>query len=253
MLHFSPVKKAMILLTVLFGFFLALPNFLADSTRESLPSWAPSEKIRLGLDLQGGAHVLVSAQMGDVYQKRMDTLANDVRRVLREAGNIKRGTPVVKQDSVTVRIRDAADLERARIALNELPQPLQSGAITGINSTDLDITLDENRQAFRLQMNDAAKAELRDRTIIQALEVVRRRIDPEGIKEPTVARQGTDRILIQVPGAGSAREILDVIEEAAVLNFHVVTPSGQGDLVKGIKKPTQSIYPDAQEGGQLYR
>ena len=252
MLHFSPVKKAMILLTVLFGFFLALPNFLADSTRESLPSWAPSEKIRLGLDLQGGAHVLVSAQMGDVYQKRMDTLANDVRRVLREAGNIKRGTPVVKQDSVTVRIRDAADLERARIALNELPQPLQSGAITGINSTDLDITLDENRQAFRLQMNDAAKAELRDRTIIQALEVVRRRIDPEGIKEPTVARQGTDRILIQVPGAGSAREILDVIEEAAVLNFHVVTPSGQGDLVKGIKKPTQSIYPDAQEGGPLW-
>jgi preprotein translocase subunit SecD len=252
MLHFSPVKKAMILLTVLFGFFLALPNFLADSTRESLPSWAPSEKIRLGLDLQGGAHVLVSAQMGDVYQKRMDTLANDVRRVLREAGNIKRGTPVVKQDSVTVRIRDAADLERARIALNELPQPLQSGAITGINSTDLDITLDENRQAFRLQMNDAAKAELRDRTIIQALEVVRRRIDPEGIKEPTVARQGTDRILIQVPGAGSAREILDVIEEAAVLNFHVVTPSGQGDLVKGIKKPTQAIYPDAQEGGPLW-
>ena len=252
MLHFSPVKKAMVLLTVLFGFILALPNFLNDSTRNAMPSWAPSEQIRLGLDLQGGAHVLVSAQMDDVFQKRMDALANDVRRVLREAGGIKRGTPVVKQDSVTIRIKEAEDLERARIALNDLPQPLQSVAITGINSTDLEITLDEAKQAFRLQMTEPAKVELTDRTIIQALEVVRRRIDPEGIKEPTVARQGTDRILIQVPGADSAREILDVIDDAAVLNFHVVTPSGQADLVKGIKKPTQAIYPDVQEGGPLW-
>ncbi len=252
MLHFSPVKKAMILLTVLFGFILALPNFLNESTRNSLPSWAPSEQIRLGLDLQGGAHVLVSAEMDAVFQKRMDTLAQDVRRVLREAGNIKRGTPVVKQDSVTIRIRDAADLERARVALNELPQPLQSGAITGINSNDLEITLDEAKQAFLLKMTDQAKVELTDRTLIQALEVVRRRIDPDGIKEPTIARQGADRILIQVPGADSAREILDVIDEAAVLNFHVVTPSGQGDLVKGIKKPNQEIFPDIVEGGPLW-
>ncbi len=252
MLHFSPVKKAMIVLAVLFGAVLALPNFLNESTRNALPSWAPNEQIRLGLDLQGGAHVLVSAEMDEVFQKRMDTLAQDVRRVLREAGNIKRGTPVVKQDSVTVRIRDAADLDRARVALDELPQPLQSSAITGINTQDLEITLNEARQAFTLQLTDQAKVELRDRTLIQALEVVRRRIDPEGIKEPTIARQGTDRILIQVPGADSAQDILDVIDEAAVLNFHVVTPSGQGDLIKGIKKPDQEIFPDVVEGGPLY-
>ena len=157
MLHFSPVKKAMILLTVLFGFFLALPNLLSEGQRNALPSFMPTEQLRLGLDLQGGAQVLVSAQMDEVFEKRMKTLAIDVRRVLREAGNIKRGTPVVGDDSVTVRIRDAADLDRARVALNELPQPLQSGAITGINSNDLEITLDETRQAFTLTLTEAAK------------------------------------------------------------------------------------------------
>ncbi len=281
MLHFSPVKKAMILLTVLFGILLALPNFFADRVKPSndaevriaqalkaggraaprdietagqWPGLMPDSLLRLGLDLQGGAHVLVSAEMDAVFQKRMDTLASDVRRVLRESegGNIKRGKPVVKQDSVTVRIREVADLDRARVALNTLPEPLQSGAITGINSNDLEITLDDDKQAFTLQMTEAAKVELRDRTLIQALEVVRRRIDPEGIKEPTIARQGTDRILIQVPGADSAKEILDVIDEAAVLNFHVVHPSGQSDLIKGIKKPSQEIFPDAQEGGPLW-
>ena len=279
MLHFSPVKKAMILLTVLFGFLLALPNFFSDRVKPSndaelrietalkaggrasprdietasqWPGLMPDSLLRLGLDLQGGAHVLVSAEMEEVFQKRMDTLAADVRRVLREADRIKRGKPVVKQDSVTIRIREAADLERARVALNTLPQPLQSGAITGINSTDLEITLDEEKQAFTLQLTEPAKVELTDRTLIEALEVVRRRIDPEGIKEPTIARQGTERILIQVPGADSAKEILDVIEEAAVLNFHVVRPSGQSDLIKGIKKPDQEIFPDSQEGGPLW-
>lgn len=254
MLQFSPVKKVMIMLTVLVGMILALPNLLNNDQRAALPSFMPTEQLRLGLDLQGGAHVLVSAEMEEVFQKRMDTLAVDVRRVLREAGNIKRGTPVVRQNSVTVRIRDAADLERARIALSELPQPLQSGAITGINNDDLEITLDESRQAFTLTLTDAAKVELTDRTIIQSLEVVRRRIDPDGIKEPTIARQGTDRILIQVPGADSAREILDILDDPAVLSFHVVIPTAQSELQRGVKRSDQMILPssDPQDEGRLY-
>ncbi len=252
MLSFSPVKKVMILLTVLFGFVLALPNMLGEDTRNALPNFMPTEQLRLGLDLQGGAHVLVSAEMDEVFQKRMDSLANDVRRVLREGGNIKRRAPVVGPDSVSVRIVEADDLERARAALEELPQPLQSGAISGLNNNDLEITLDEGRRVFTLALTEAAKAELTDRTIIQALEVVRKRIDPEGIKEPTIARQGTDRILIQVPGAESARDILSVIDEAAVLNFHVVRPAGQNDLQNGIKKPGEAILPDAEQEGLLW-
>ena len=253
MLYFPTWKKAMIALIVALGALFALPNILGESTRTSLPSALPDKTIRLGLDLQGGAHVLVSAEMEQAFRRKMETLAVDIRTALREAGITKRGTPQVTNDTVTVRIPNNNELETARSALADLAQPLQSGQITGINSTDLDITLDEATNTFRLAMTEPAKVELTDRVIIQSLEVVRRRIDPEGIKEPTIARQGTDRILIQVPGAENAGEIIQVLADPAVLDFYVVnTELGQSDLQAGRTRPGFKVVPDAEEEGRLW-
>ena len=253
MLYFSPLKKAMIALIVVAGALFAMPNVIGEKARNSLPSFLPSDTINLGLDLQGGAHVLVSAEMDKVFEQKMETLARDLRVALREAGITKRGTPKVGPDFVTVKIPNKDEIETARTALEGLAQPLTSGQITGVNSTDLEVTLNEASSVFRLQMTEPAKAELTDRVIVQSLKVIRDRIDPEGIKEPNISRQGTDRVLIQVPGADSAQWILDRIGEPAVLSFHVVnTELGQSDLRAGKTRPGFKVLPDAEEEGRLW-
>lgn len=234
MLQIEPWKKVLILLTVLAGVLFAAPNMLGQDTRDSLPGWMPNEAVNLGLDLQGGAHVLVEAEMPPVFAAKIEETAERMRTLLREGGVTRRGRPEIEGDTVSVRIPRAEEVELARAALSRIPQPLQSVAITGVGANDYELVYDETTQTFALTFTEPAKVELTDQVLLRALDVIRRRIDPEGIKEPTIARQGEDRILIQVPGEGSADEIIRLINEPAVLSFHPVSQKyGQEDLRQG--------------------
>ncbi len=247
MLYIAPWKKVMIILMIIAGVLFALPNALNEERRAGLPDSLPSDTVNLGLDLQGGAHVLVEAEMDPVFEERREILAQQLRDNLREAGVKKRSRPIIDGDSVSFRIPDAAEVALARSVFEEIPEPLDN-AIGGAGGMDFELTENTESQTFTLTMTEGAKSQITEQVIIRSLEVVRRRIDPDGIKEPSVTRQGEDRILIQVPGAESAEAILRIISAPAVLGFHTVSLDyGQSDLVAGKVAAGYKIAPDLED------
>ncbi len=184
------------------------------------PNWAPSGLMNLGLDLRGGAHLLAEVQVEDVYATRIDGMWPDVRDALRDVrdqvGNVRRqpSVPGVLRVTVSNPAGMAAALEKVRA----LAQPVVS--LTGIGSDDIDITVED--ADIVVQLSKAEREATDSRTIQQSLEIIRRRVDEVGTREPTIQRQGTDRILIQVPGIGSATELKELIGTTAKLTFHPV-------------------------------
>ncbi|MDO5529488.1 MAG: protein translocase subunit SecD [Paracoccus sp. (in: a-proteobacteria)] len=188
------------------------------------PSFLPSGLVNLGLDLRGGAHLLAEVQVADVYRARMNALWPELRDALaleRETlGGVRRVS--APQDELHVEIENPDQMARALEIARRKTTPIVS--LTGMNQDDLAFTVDGNTLIVRL--TDAEKRLIADRTIQQSLEIVRRRVDEVGTREPTIMRQGSDRILIQVPGIGSADELKALIGTTAQLTFHQVVGRG---------------------------
>lgn len=184
------------------------------------PSWLPSGLINLGLDLRGGAYLLADVQVKDVYKERMNGLWPEVRDELRKQrdaiGSIRRvASPA---DELRVKISNAAAMPQAIEAVRDLARPILS--LTGAGSSDIEVA--GQGDTLIITLSEAEKAATDDRTVRQSLEIVRRRIDEAGTREPSIQRQGDTRIVIQVPGVGSAQELKDLIGQTAKLTFHPV-------------------------------
>ena len=205
----------------------------------------PPGVVNLGLDLRGGVHLLVEVQVQEVFDLRLKELRREAFNALREE-QIRRKIDI-RQDHVLVQITEAADMERAGEALNALAEPLGGGlgggfGVPGATLGALDLDITEQGQGYRIALSEAGQAEIVNRTMAQSVEIMRRRIDETGTREPTIQRQGTNRILIQVPGLGSSQELLDIIGKTAKLTFHPVINIGQ-DLTPG---PGQVVYPGSE-------
>lgn len=212
------------------------------------PEVLPSSLVNLGLDLRGGAHLLAEVQVADVYADRMDGLWPDVRDALREAratiGTIRRQDS--PPDQLRVRISEPAEITRAVAIVRGLAQPVTS--LTGVGSTDIEVTF-EGADVI-VQLSEAERQATDDRTLQQSLEIIRRRVDEVGTREPTIQRQGEDRVLIQVPGIGSAAELKEIIGTTARLTFHpVVNRTGDADAAPG---PRNMLLPSIDEPNTYY-
>lgn len=188
------------------------------------PNWLPGSLVNLGLDLRGGAHLLAEVQVDQVYKARMDGMWPDLRQALADQrttiGSIRR---VPSPDgTLAVEIENADQMQVAVEAARSLAVPVTT--LTGAGQEDLAVTASGN--TLTVQLSDAEKAVTDDRTIQQSLEIVRRRVDEVGTREPTIMRQGEDRILIQVPGIGSAAELKALIGTTAKLTFNPVIGTG---------------------------
>ena len=184
------------------------------------PSFLPSNLVNLGLDLRGGAHLLAEVRVEDVYTARMDALWPDVRDALRDirdqVGNVRRlPSP---DGTLRVAVSNPAGLTAALQAINALATPVVS--LTGVGQNDIEVVLEGDE--IVIQLSDAERTATDGRTIQQSLEIIRRRVDEVGTREPTIMRQGEDRILIQVPGVGSAEELKALIGTTAKLTFNPV-------------------------------
>ena len=184
------------------------------------PSWLPSGLINLGLDLRGGAYLLADVQVKDVYKERMNGLWPEVRDELRKQrdtiGSIRRvASPA---DELRIKISNTDAMPQAIEAVRALARPILS--LTGAGSNDIEVA--GQGDTLIITLSEAEKAATDDRTVRQSLEIVRRRIDEAGTREPSIQRQGDTRIVIQVPGVGSAQELKDLIGQTAKLTFHPV-------------------------------
>ena len=252
MLTFEPWKRWLILGLCALGILFALPNAVPEHLRNQIPDWLPNQSVNLGLDLRGGAHLLVEVQVQEVVAERMQSLRAEVRQALRDAGIRRNSPPRATESDVTVRITNAEDVPAATTALEGLARPIgglaagggfgMAGGIAGGSDLVVEAVGD---QSFRLSMSDVALSALTERTMAQSLEIIRKRIDESGTREPSIQLQGADRILIQVPGVGSAQEVLDIIGKTAKLTFHQVYDFGS-DL--GSPGPGRVIVGDPVDG-----
>ncbi len=212
------------------------------------PNWAPSGLVNLGLDLRGGAHLLAEVQVADVYKDRIDLLWPEVRDALREARDTVGAVRRQPSDDGVLRVRIAnpAGMERALEIVRGLATPVTT--LTGVGQSDIEVTAEG--EDIVVQLSEAERAATDTRTIQQSLEIIRRRVDEVGTREPTIQRQGADRILIQVPGIGSAAELKALIGTTARLTFNpVVGRTTDPDTVPG---PRNVLLPAADEEGVYY-
>ena len=174
MLHFSPLKTAGIALALFLGFLFSLPNFLSENTRLAMPEFLPSSTLNLGLDLQGGSHLLLSVDTDSVQRERLEDLTSDVRLALR--GERIGYTGLGRIDGgVTVTIRKEEDKERAQGILAGLAQPITANVINSFSQgLDLDVS-NPDGLTFNLMVTEEAVAARNTRTLQQSIEIIRRR------------------------------------------------------------------------------
>jgi preprotein translocase subunit SecD len=213
------------------------------------PSVLPATLVNLGLDLRGGAHLLAEVQVSDVYADRMDGFWPEVRDRLREEratiGTVRRQDSA--PDELRVRISEAGQIDRAVAVVRELARPVVT--LTGVGSSDIEVS-SEGADVI-VTLSEAERVATDDRTMQQSLEIIRRRVDEVGTREPTIQRQGENRVLIQVPGIGSASELKELIGTTARLTFHpVVNRTSDAEASPG---PRNLLLPSMDEPGEFYR
>ena len=271
MLQIDGWKRVLIWATCALGLLLALPNGFytrveghndaaqaielgADTPENQAmlsqwPTWMPSSLVNLGLDLRGGAHLLAEVQVSDVYASRMESSWPEIRDALRpERATI--GTIRLQQsppDELRVRISEPSGMPRALQVVRSLAQPVQT--LTGVGTNDIEVRA-QGEDVIVVTLSDAEKLASDERTVQQSLEIVRRRIDEVGTREPTIQRQGSQRILIQVPGIGSAAELKEIIGTTAQLTFNpVVNRTSDGAQAPGVGN---KMIPSLDEPGLFY-
>ena len=272
MLQIDLWKRILIVAICVIGLFLALPNAFytrvethndalkalsaaeqADQTGAAVstdwPGFLPSALVNLGLDLRGGAHLLAEVQVSDVYASRMQAMWPEVRNALRAEraviGTIR--LQPSEPDRLEVKISQPEGTERAIEVVRSLARPVVS--VSSVGETDIVVSAQDG--VLQVQLSEVEKLATDDRTVKQALEIIRRRIDEVGTREPTIQRQGTSRILIQVPGIGSASELKAIIGTTAQLTFQPVV--GRASGVDAPAGSGNEILPSLDEEGVFFK
>jgi protein-export membrane protein SecD len=245
MLHFQRWKVILVLGIVLAGIIFSIPNLIPASTLKELPSWLPHKQVNLGLDLQGGAHLLYQIDEKELVSDWLGNIRGDVRETLRSS---RIGYTDLAQNvagrSVSVRIRKAADLDKALTELKKLSAPIGNDVFGGFVGNDLDVGLNDNG-GVTLTATEPGVNDRISSAIQTSIETIRRRVDAFGTTEPSIQREGRNRILVQVPGVSDVQRLKNLIGETGKLEFRMVDPSADAADVAASKKAppgTELVY-----------
>jgi preprotein translocase subunit SecD len=249
MLYFTRWRALAIVLTAFVVCLCAVPNFFPEKMVDSWPKWAQRHVV-LGLDLQGGSHILLEVDTAAVRKEKLEALRDDVRRVLRDARIGYTGL-VARGNGVEVRIREGANSADARSKLQTLSVPV--GGVFGTSGgNSLDIS-DEGGGLFRLTVTQPAINERVRQAVEQSIQIIERRINELGTVEPLIQRQGSDRILVQVPGLQDPSRLKELLGKTAKLDFRLVDQSMTAEQAKQTRPPPDSeILPGAKGEGASY-
>ena len=204
-----------------------LPNFFSEETVEGWPDWMPKQQIVLGLDLQGGSSLLYQLNTEEFVNDQLATLAGEVRGVLRQDPAVDYSVlstreQIANTQYVQVRIDNPAELDEARDRLETLQNPLSNALLGGGATFEFDLE-ELDGGLFRFTYNDAGLVE-RMRTLVQqSIEVISSRVNELGTTEPSIQRQGDDRILVEVPGLDDPQRLKDLIGQTAEMTFHLLS------------------------------
>jgi preprotein translocase subunit SecD len=248
MLHLAKWKVLTILGISLLGILLALPNLLSRATLDALPSWLPDRQINLGLDLQGGSHLLLEVNTRAVVDEELNSIVDAVREGLRRERIFYTGLGI-KGNTVVFQLRDPADIERTRALVRDVAGTVGGGGSSALTNLmgggggpQVTVATDD-KGAFTASLSDQAIRDRDTRAVEQSLEIIRRRIDETGVREPTIEREGEDRILVQLPGIKDPERVKALIGKTAKLEFHLVDENATPAQAEAGGAPGAEVLP----------
>jgi preprotein translocase subunit SecD len=232
MINIPRWKVVLILATLFIGCLAAVPSFLAPKTLDTLPKWLPKNTFVLGLDLQGGSHLLLEVDSATVVRERMEALVDSVRAELRKE-RIQYERLGASADGVSFVVRNPAEADRAREVVRKL-------------DSDMATTAGDGGRVILTLKPEALRAR-KSATIDQSIEIVRRRIDETGVREPSIQRQGEDRIVVQLPGLDDPERMKRLLGRTAKMTFHLLDERGSiEDALAGRVPPGAQLLPGAE-------
>lgn len=246
----SPIRTAIIAIVALLGVLFAVPSFLPQDVRDAWPSFLPKQTVVLGLDLQGGSHLLLQVNEDGIITERLQTLRRDVRNTLANQNGIGNLiTTDAATRTLTIELTDPAQLEAARTAVQALQNTISNSliAVGGVNELAFGETPDGK---LTVQLTEEGVNERMSALVAQSIEVIRKRVDELGTTEPSIQRQGTNRVLVQVPGFGDSQRLKDIISRTARLTFHMVYPGMSADQAEAQGLPAGTMILPSQDGGR---
>jgi len=235
MVYFSKWKISIILGIVFLGFAIAAPNLLEQKTADKLPGWLPNQQVNLGLDLQGGSHLLLEVKVSVVLRERLESMVDAIRVELRK-NRIGYTGLGVRNNFVTFSLRKLSDTKLVQKLINSVEQ-------------DLEITISKDK--VNVNFSDKALRSIRSSAVGQSIEIVRRRIDETGTREPTIQRQGQDRILVQVPGLKNPERLKRLLGKTAKMSFHLLDQKGSvSEALQGRVPPGAMLLESVDESAK---
>jgi preprotein translocase subunit SecD len=233
MVYFAKWKVFLVLAVCALGLAFAVPNFLGRGLATSMPGWLPNQQVSLGLDLQGGSHLLLEVDSKTVIREYLESLVDSMRIELRQARIRYQGLGI-EGDTAKVTIKDPAKTEQARQLLRVL-------------DTDTQTETDGNR--ITLILTEKTIRNRKVAAVQQSIEIVRRRVDETGTREPTIQRQGDDRILVQLPGVDDPERIKRLLGKTAKMTFHLVDQRNSVEAAMAGRVPPGSRLLQSDDAG----
>ncbi|GAB5458285.1 MAG: hypothetical protein Hens3KO_13150 [Henriciella sp.] len=280
MLNFPGWKVALILLVMIWGGLLALPNVFSDgflgieprandaSDPQAIaayeqqmaeveaswwPGFLPKNKLNLGLDLQGGVYLLMEIDPTEVATNRLETLQGDIRNILNARGNretIVREPPVQIEDRLTITLTNPEQMDEALRRLRQI------NPTVGQTQTKLMTINQTSDTIIQITVSAGAKSALASDAQSKMMEIVRRRIDPDGVSEISITPQGESRIILEAPGEADPKRIKDILSQAGRLTFNMADISQSAVAAaqtRGQAKPGFDLVDSLDYGSVLIR
>lgn len=259
MLKVARWRIVLVALVTIFGVLFALPNLVPENARNQLPGFMRGSTINLGLDLRGGSHLLLEIDMATLRQQRLESLADQMRDALRDASPriVAAGAGVPRGgDAAVIRVVNAEDMDRAMAAMQDIATQVQDGGF-GQSEPDITFTRGENGVIEGRLTEQALRTSARE-AVATSIEVIRRRIDPTGVAEVTIVRQGDDRIVVQAPGVSDPEVLRSRIGRTALMTFHLLDENTDPAEAAAGRLPSSSQYveflnQEEQPGGVVIR
>ncbi len=247
MLDFPRWKVLSISLIILLGILFAIPSMLPANVKANYPRFLPSATISLGLDLAGGSQLLLESDQADFAKNRFQAVEDQVTTELRRAPRVEVGDISTQGGRLSFMVRDPSQLDTAVERLRAMTRP--TGTFSG--QRDWDVQVVDSTRIVMTPTSDGTTRALKD-AMTSARDVVRRRIDPQGTKEITVVNQGSDRILVEVPGVEDPEALKRLIGQTARLEFKLVDLTADpAQIAQGRAPAGSQVLPMADGTGAI--
>jgi SecD/SecF fusion protein len=228
---------------ILFGVLTAVPNILTPSQLERFGGYLPAKPVTLGLDLKGGSHLVLEVDSAALTKARMDVLLNDVRGILRTAGE-RASAARLNGDALVITLTDQAAFDKVLPEVRKLAAP--TGTL-GFGGGTSDIDVQTSGTTITVKLTEAGLNDRMTAAVDQSLEIIRRRVDQVGVAEPLIQRVGSDRILVQLPGLQDPTRLRQLLGSTAQMSFHMLDSSVDPN---GVAPRGVTILPGANDGNK---